>query len=44
LPSPEATESPSPAIKRSRTWISVETLSTLLSGRVMPTAATVSLP
>jgi hypothetical protein len=28
LPSPAATESPSPAIRRSRTWISVETLST----------------
>ena len=44
LPSPAATESPSPAISRSRTTISVETLSTLRSGRVMPTAAMVGLP
>jgi hypothetical protein len=41
---PAATESPMPAIKRSRTWISADTLSTVLSGRVMPTAAMVGLP
>ena len=41
LPSPAATESPMPAIRRSRTRISAVTLSTLLSGRVMPTAAMV---
>ena len=43
-PQSAATESPMPAISRSRTSISAETLSTLLSGRVMPTAAMVGLP
>jgi hypothetical protein len=44
FPSPAATESPSPAIRKSCTRISADALSTLPSARVMPTAAMVVRP